>query len=75
LEDHSEPVAPAIEVKTLPRQIGELSLVNEFLSGRSAKRDCCRAQNDERPFARVAPVFSIISLYTSAKFLSASHYP
>lgn len=50
-ENHSE---PAIGVKTLHAKIGELTLVNDFCPGRSARRDCCRAQNDDRPFARIA---------------------
>lgn len=53
-EGHSEPAEPAIDVKTLHAKIGELTLVNDFCPGRSARRDCCRAQNDDRPFARIA---------------------
>ena len=32
-EGHSEPAEPAIYVKTLHAKIGELTLVNDFLSG------------------------------------------
>ncbi len=58
----SEETEPTIDVKTLHAKIGELTLVNDFLSGalgkpvlsRSKGRDCCRAQSDDRPFARFA---------------------
>ncbi len=46
---------PAIDVKTLHAKIGELTLVNDFLAGALGPiflkngRDCCRAQNDDRP--------------------------
>jgi hypothetical protein len=33
----TEPVAPAIDVKTLHAKIGELTLVNDFLSGALGK--------------------------------------
>jgi len=45
---------PAIDVKTLHAKIGELTLVNDFWPARSGRRVCCRAQNDDRPFARAA---------------------
>ena len=32
-DGHSEPAEPAIDVKTLHAKIGELTLVNDFLSG------------------------------------------
>jgi transposase len=32
-DSHSEPAAPAIDVKILHAKIGELTLVNNFLSG------------------------------------------
>ena len=32
-DSHSEPAEPAIDVKTLHAKIGELTLVNDFLSG------------------------------------------
>ncbi len=53
-DDHSEPAEPAIDVKTLHAKIGELTLANDFCPGRSARPDCCRAQNDDRPFTRLA---------------------
>jgi transposase len=34
---HSEPAEPAIDVKTLHAKIGELTLVNDFLSGALGK--------------------------------------
>lgn len=37
LEGHSEPAEPAIDVKTLHAKIGELTLVNDFLSGTLGK--------------------------------------
>ena len=43
-------VEEPIDVKTLHAKIGELTLVNDFCQGRSAKQVCCRAQNDDRPF-------------------------
>ena len=36
-EGHSEPAEPAIDVKTLHAKIGELTLVNDFLSGALGK--------------------------------------
>ena len=36
-ESHSEPAEPAIDVKTLHAKIGELTLVNDFLSGALGK--------------------------------------
>jgi transposase len=36
-EGHSEPTEPAIDVKTLHAKIGELTLVNDFLSGALSK--------------------------------------
>ena len=42
-ESHSEPAEPAIDVKTLHAKIGELTQVNVFCPGRSARRGCCRA--------------------------------
>ena len=36
-DGHSEPAAPAIDVKTLHAKIGELTLVNDFLSGALGK--------------------------------------
>ncbi len=37
LEGHSEPATPAIDIKTLHAKIGELTLVNDFLSGALGK--------------------------------------
>jgi transposase len=45
---------PAVDVKTLHAKIGELTLVNDFLQARSARRVCCRAQSDDRSFAQAA---------------------
>ena len=39
---------PVIDVKTLHAKIGELRLENVFLSARSARRVCCRAQKNDR---------------------------
>ena len=36
-ENHSEPAEPVIDVKTLHAKIGELTLVNDFLSGALGK--------------------------------------
>ena len=36
-DSHSEPAEPAIDVKTLHAKIGELTLVNDFLSGALGK--------------------------------------
>jgi hypothetical protein len=36
-DSHSEPVEPAIDVKTLRDKIGELTLVIDFLSGALGK--------------------------------------
>ena len=36
-DGRAEPVAPAIDVKTLHAKIGELTLVNDFLSGALGK--------------------------------------
>ena len=36
-DGHSEPAEPAIDVKTLHAKIGELTLVNDFLSGALGK--------------------------------------
>ena len=36
-DSHAEPAAPAIDVKTLHAKIGELTLVNDFLSGALGK--------------------------------------
>ena len=36
-EGHGEPAEPAIDVKTLHAKIGELTLVNDFLSGALGK--------------------------------------
>ncbi len=49
--DSTEAAEPTVDVKTLHARIGELTLVNNFCRERSARRDCCRAQNDERPLA------------------------
>ena len=37
LDCHAEPAEPAIDVKTLHAKIGELTLVNDFLSGALGK--------------------------------------
>ena len=37
LDGHAEPAEPAIDVKTLHAKIGELTLVNDFLSGALGK--------------------------------------
>ena len=37
LQQESEAAAPAIDVKTLHAKIGELTLVNDFLSGALGK--------------------------------------
>ena len=37
LDSHAEPAEPAIDVKTLHAKIGELTLVNDFLSGALGK--------------------------------------
>ena len=37
LDGHAEPAKPAIDVKTLHAKIGELTLVNDFLSGALGK--------------------------------------
>ena len=39
---------PVIDVKTLHTKIGELTLENDFCPPRSARRVCCRAQEDDR---------------------------
>ena len=36
-DSHTEPAEPAIDVKTLHAKIGELTLVNDFLSGALGK--------------------------------------
>ena len=36
-DGHAEPAAPAIDMKTLHAKIGELTLVNDFLSGALGK--------------------------------------
>ena len=36
-DGHAEPAKPAIDVKTLHAKIGELTLVNDFLSGALGK--------------------------------------
>lgn len=51
LGSQSEPAEPAIDVKTLRAKTGELTLGNDFYPRRSARRDCCRAQNDDRQHA------------------------
>jgi len=39
--DRGEPkAAPRVDLKALPAQIGELTLENDFLEGRSPRRDC-----------------------------------
>ncbi len=54
-DGHSEPAEPAIDVKTLHAKIGELTLVNDFLSGALGKAGLLRdAQNDDRSFTRAA---------------------
>jgi transposase len=53
-ESHSERAEAAIDVKTLHVKIGELTLVSNFCLGRSSRRDCCRAQNDDRTLAHLA---------------------
>ena len=39
---------PVIDVKTLHAKIGELTLENDFCPARSARRVCCRAQENDR---------------------------
>jgi hypothetical protein len=36
-DSHAEPAEPAIDLKTLHAKIGELTLVNDFLSGALGK--------------------------------------
>ena len=54
----TEVAEPPIDVKTLHATIGELTLANVFRGARPKFPGhgpvCCRAQNDDRPFARAA---------------------
>lgn len=47
---------PKIDVKTLHAKIGELTLENDFFPTRSARRVCCRAQEDNRSECAAEPV-------------------
>ena len=42
---------PPVDLKRLHAKLGELTLENDFWQVRSARRDCCRAQSDDRPRA------------------------
>jgi len=51
-EAKAEPAGPAVDLKTLHAKIGEMTLENDFLAERSARRDCWAERND-RPLAQI----------------------
>ena len=46
---------PGVDVKTLHAKIGELTLRTIFYPGRSARRDCRRAQENDRSHIKTYP--------------------